>query len=183
MHALAVHRIKINRFAKYRFISTSNARIPFQIGQPLVELITERMTMYYHFCSVLSHRRGRNSLHGRGPFNVSQSILHLHLGNRGQSPPSFCFTGTPYHTRTQDTLLRAKKLPCLRARWCGTPCPMTLYITELTLERFKTGLKTHLFRDDICQNNAHSTYVTWLRGRLNRCVVHLHLEYWKLNHG
>ena len=57
------------------------------------------------------------------PF-ISQSILHPHLGNRGQSPPSISCTKTPFHTSNQDTSLRAKKLPCLRtgrvelsARW------------------------------------------------------------------
>ena len=43
--------------------------------------------------------------------NISQSILHPHLGNQGQSPPSFCGTGTTHHISNQDKSLWAKKLP------------------------------------------------------------------------
>ena len=35
---------------------------------------------------------------------------------------------------------------------------------ELSLEHFKTGLKTHLFRLAYAYSSAHSAYVTWLRG-------------------
>ena len=56
--------------------------------------------------------------------NISQSILHPLLRNRGQGPHSFCSAKTPYHTSNQDASLQAKKLPCLRtgrvelsARW------------------------------------------------------------------
>ena len=45
--------------------------------------------------------------------NLSQSILQPHVGNRGESPPSFCGTGTPHHSSNQVTSLRAKKHPCL----------------------------------------------------------------------
>ena len=66
---------KIIRSTKYRFILLSNVIFRFQIGQPLVELRTEKndlvsspamqlccyivtsdFWLYSHFCSVLSHR-------------------------------------------------------------------------------------------------------------------------------
>ena len=58
--------------------------------------------------------------------NISQSILHPHLGNRGESPFLFCGAGTPHHTTDQDTSLRSKKL--LRTDRVVLPAPTTLHV-------------------------------------------------------
>ena len=119
----------------------------------------------------------QNSLHGRGPSYLSRScmMLHPHLGNRCQSPPSIGCAKTLFHTSNQDSSLRAKKLPCLR-----TGC------VELSARRhYKSRTDTGTIQDWIensrvswdirMPSSAHSAYVTWL-GALNKCVVHLHLH-------
>ena len=88
----------------------------------------------------------RNSLHGRGPAYLSQSCIpisdigfraHLRSAARGHLM-------TP---RTKTRRFGPKKLPCLRTDRVELSAQLTLQIQKLTLERFKTGLKTHLFRE------------------------------------
>ena len=101
----------------------------FQIGQPFVELLTEKNDLLLSLLQLLSHIEADKT---RSPAVAHLTYLSRscipHLGNRGQTPPSFCFKGTPYHTSNQDTSLRGQEASVSPGRLCGTPCPMTLEI-------------------------------------------------------
>ena len=110
-------------------------------AQRPTSLATHPPTHHFQNCNL------RSKFAPRPRPNVSQSILHPHLGNRGESLPSFCCTER--HLTTPRT--RTRRFGPRSFRVSGSvvwnSLPDDIRNPELTLERFKTGLKTHLFRE------------------------------------
>ena len=104
----------------------------------------------------------RNSLHGRGPTYLSRSCIPISvIGARAHlcSAPRGHLT-TP---RTRTCRFGPKSFRVSGpAVW--NSLPEDIANPELSMELFKTGLKTHLFRLAYMPSSAHSAYVTWLRG-------------------
>ena len=92
--------------------------------------------------------------------DISQSILHPHFENLGESPTSrSAGAGTPHHTSNQDTLLRAKNLPCLRTDRVELPARWHCK-SRTDIGTFQDGIENL----SILPSSAQSAYVTWLRG-------------------
>ena len=168
---LLLHRLFLILWIVYseQHIIRSHERCPTKIAirsQPGGQADHERKEIWpHHACAqgstslasypLTHHFQNCNLCSKLAPWlcpNISQSILHPHLGNQGQSPPSFCCTKTPYHTSYQDASLRAQKLLCpiIKSRndtetfqdWIeNSPVSWGIYLVALTALMWLTWLR------------------------------------------
>ena len=91
--------------------------------------------------------------------------MHSGPGGRRQGPPAFCSSRRPDCTTNQGPVRFGPRSFRVSGPVVWNSLPEDVRTPELSLERFKSMLKTHLFRQAYALSSAHSAFVTWL-GRL-----------------